>query len=360
MIQLKSVHCNLLATMHDLDPLDPTYVAEILSKPPFITIPGVINVRDLGSYPSTTHPGKITKPKQLLPLLRKASSGKTILRDLGVTKVYDLRSDTEIRKYEAPFPKIEGMDVVHIPVFQTADYSPEMMAKRYQLYASGKTEAFIELYSQILDHGGHSFGAILRHVRDHPNEGCVFHCTAGKDRTGIMAAILLKLAGVEDDIIAQDYALTRVGREPAREMIMARLSKEPLFASNNEAALNMFTCRHETMAAFLKHFDEKYGGVEHYNEPPKAKLRNHHFRNKSGGLRPFCACVSDAAAFKLFVTTPAWDDVKPVIPPGPLAFGLSGDRTPLLGVGMAVDPKSPPVTLRLMGTRPLALGVFSL
>lgn len=48
---------------------------------------------------------------------------------------------------------------------------------------------------------------------------------------------------MDDDRIATDYALTRVGREPAREMIMARLSKEPLFASNNEAALNMFTCR---------------------------------------------------------------------------------------------------------------------
>ena len=67
---------------------------------------------------------------------------------------------------------------------------------------------------------------------------------------------------------------------------MARLSKEPLFASNNEAALNMFTCRqgiyptqdkiqavtnyrspsHETMKAFLDHFDEKYGGAEQYLE----------------------------------------------------------------------------------------------
>lgn len=51
----------------------------------------------------------------------------------------------------------------------------------------------MELYSQILDHGGRAFGAILRHVRDKPNEGCLFHCTAGKDRTGVMAAIILKV-----------------------------------------------------------------------------------------------------------------------------------------------------------------------
>jgi len=122
----------------------------------------------------------------------------------------------------------------------------------------------MELYSQILDHGGPSFGAVLRHIIDKPSEGILFHCTAGKDRTGIIAAILLKLAGVDDESIARDYALTRIGREPAREMIMTRLAKEPLFASNNEAALNMFTCRHDTMVAFLKMLEEKYGGVREY------------------------------------------------------------------------------------------------
>jgi hypothetical protein len=83
--------------------------------------------------------------------------------------------------------------------------------------------------------------------------------SAGKDRTGILAAILLKvfaspylhdrflnfleLAGVDDATVSEEYALSRIGREPAREMSMKRLSKEPIFASNNEAALNMFTCR---------------------------------------------------------------------------------------------------------------------
>jgi hypothetical protein len=118
----------------------------------------------------------------------------------------------------------------------------------------------MELYSQILDHGGNAFGTVLRHVRDHPENGCLFHCTgqsfmlfrservllvdlAGKDRTGVLAALLLKLAGVNDDTIAEDYALTRVGREPARETVLARLAKMPMFASNNERAMNMLTSR---------------------------------------------------------------------------------------------------------------------
>ncbi|KAG5648825.1 hypothetical protein DXG03_000174 [Asterophora parasitica] len=253
--------------MNDLEPLDPAYVAEVLSRPPFVTIDGVINARDLGTYSSETSSGDITRPRFLFrsaELSKITKEGEQQLKALGISKVFDLRSDTEIHKYNTPQPEIDGVDVVRAPVFQTEDYSPEMMAKRYQLYASGKTEAFMELYSQILDHGGPSFGTILRHIRDNPTEGCIFHCTAGKDRTGIIVAIILKLAGVNDSVIADDYALTRVGREPAREMIMARLSKEPLFASNNEAALNMFTCRHDTMLAFLSLLEDKYGGVEAY------------------------------------------------------------------------------------------------
>lgn len=52
------------------------------------------------------------------------------LRDvLGISKVYDLRSDTEMHKYDTPIPVMEGVEVVHVPVFKKEDYSPEAMAK---------------------------------------------------------------------------------------------------------------------------------------------------------------------------------------------------------------------------------------
>jgi len=51
-------------------------------------------------------------------------------------------------------------------------------------------QAFMELYMQILDNADPSYTLILRHVRDHPDKGLLFHCTAGKDRTGLLAAIM--------------------------------------------------------------------------------------------------------------------------------------------------------------------------
>ena len=134
--------------MRDLDPLDPAYVADILSRPPFVKISGVTNVRDLGSYPSITHPGMVVKPRLLFRSAEVSAitedgvysfsgsiikshlvSGKVELKALGIAKVFDLRSDTEIQKYKSPLPNIEGVEVLRTPVFRTEDYSPEMMAK---------------------------------------------------------------------------------------------------------------------------------------------------------------------------------------------------------------------------------------
>ncbi|KAI0774504.1 protein-tyrosine phosphatase-like protein [Fomes fomentarius] len=252
--------------MTDLKPLDPEYVAEQLSRPPFVSISGVVNARDLGGYP-TDSLGFITKPNLVYrsgEVSYITEGGMQQLKNLGVTTVYDLRSDTEMQKYDSPMPTIDGVEVKHIPVFKKEDYSPEAMAKRFELYASGKTEAFMQLYSQILDHAGPAFGIVLRHVRDRPNDPCLFHCTAGKDRTGVLAALLLKLAGVDDEVIARDYGLTRVGREPVREMVMERLLQLPFFRTNNEGALNMLSSRPETMTAFLQMLNERYGGVEQY------------------------------------------------------------------------------------------------
>ncbi|KAF8471337.1 protein-tyrosine phosphatase-like protein, partial [Russula ochroleuca] len=252
--------------MSELAPLDPDILADVLSKPPFVTIDGVCNVRDLGMVPvaggeHVTRSGFMYRSGELAGVTQH---GKGQLRDLGVTTIFDLRSDAEIAKYDSPTPQIAGVTVFRAPVFTKEDYSPERMAQRFQLYASGKTEAFMQLYSEILDAGGPAFRAILRHVRDSPNDAFIFHCTAGKDRTGIAAALLLLLAGASTDAISADYALTRVGRAPMRPLILSRLAREPLFASDPTAAHNMLSSREETMQAFIEMLGERYGGVEEY------------------------------------------------------------------------------------------------
>ncbi|TCD69217.1 hypothetical protein EIP91_008320 [Steccherinum ochraceum] len=249
-------------------PLDPEYVNSRLLRPPFVTIDGVDNVRDLGSKKSSTA-GYMTKPNFIFrgsEISAITDAGRDRLVQLGVTKIYDLRSDPEIAKWGTASPEMKGLEIIRTPLFKSEDYSPEVMAKRYELYASGELEAFKVLYAQILDSGNakEAFGEIFRHVRDRPNEGLFFHCTAGRDRTGVLAAIILSLAGVSDDAIERDYALTRIGRERARPKVMARLAREPFFAANSEAAHRMFSSKRETMREFLKLLRDQYGGAEGY------------------------------------------------------------------------------------------------
>ncbi|KAJ3894185.1 hypothetical protein GG344DRAFT_63171 [Lentinula edodes] len=228
-----------------------------------------------------THPGKSTKPGFMYRSAEVASItdegdlilriffatllnyvGKEQVRRLGIKTVFDLRSDTEIKKYNAPLPTIEDVELLHVPVFQIEDYSPEMMAKRSWNSTLKFSITEVQLSARYYD----SFAIILtmhayfivRLVKIGLGSWRLFCSNSQRSSTQT------KLAGVDNVAIANDYSLTRVGREPAREKIMERLSKEPLFASNNEAALIMFTCREETMLAFLDLLDTKYGGVEEY------------------------------------------------------------------------------------------------
>jgi len=62
----------------------------------------------------------------------------------GVKKVFDLRSDIELERFGTPIPQLD-VEVIRTPVFRKEDYSPEMIAKRYKLYASGETEVIITI-----------------------------------------------------------------------------------------------------------------------------------------------------------------------------------------------------------------------
>jgi len=83
----------------------------------------------------------------------------------------------------------------------------------------------------------------LLHVRDRPNDPLALHCTAGKDRTGVLVALVMKIAGVEDGVVAREYALTDEGLMSMRGTIMEHLMNEPALNGDREAALRMIVAR---------------------------------------------------------------------------------------------------------------------
>jgi protein tyrosine/serine phosphatase len=88
---------------------------------------------------------------------------------------------------------------------------------------------------------------------------------AGKDRTGVLSALILSLFEATDDLIAQDYALTRIGTEPFREVLLGKLTQQmgedgKGLRLDTPGFLEMCSVRGPTIVAFLKSMDEKWGG----------------------------------------------------------------------------------------------------
>ena len=90
--------------------------------------------------------------------------------------------------------------------------------------------------------GPESYRTILLHLANEPEKPLVIHCTAGKDRTGVICALVLGLAGVNDEVIAYEYALTDQGLpEEWKQGVIQHLMamNNPALENNMAGALNM-------------------------------------------------------------------------------------------------------------------------
>ena len=90
------------------------------------------------------------------------------------------------------------------------------------------------------------------------------HCTAGKDRTGVLVALMLSLAGVKDAEVAREYALTEVGLKDWMFEYIGRVLESGFFGRDEEKVRSALGARKEVMKEFLEMLGSKYGGAEGY------------------------------------------------------------------------------------------------
>ncbi|KAI5463975.1 protein-tyrosine phosphatase-like protein [Mariannaea sp. PMI_226] len=235
--------------------------------PPFIPISGVPNFRDLGRTPIATRPGHIIKPGLVFRAAepsRVTEHGISSLQSLAITHVYDLRSTIEIRRQSTEIASWPGAERVFAPVFRDEDYGPEAIALRFMQYSGEGTSGFVDTYRSIWESGAESFGAILSHLAAPDASPLLVHCTAGKDRTGVICAIILSLCGVDDGTVAHEYSLTEVGLAERKPEILATLLKHEALRGNPEGAERLLGARPESMLAALEALRQDHGSVEQY------------------------------------------------------------------------------------------------
>lgn len=145
-------------------------ISKITSFPPWRTVPGLFNVRDI-STPSTPNvrPGFIYRsgvPRNV------SDEGKSILvNDLGITAIYDLRQAKELEK--TPSPVIEGVDTVWLP------YERDPAPVDFELFGCGDhgRSGHVKMYLDMLSVLVPTYRRVFEHIRDQPEKPLLFHCT---------------------------------------------------------------------------------------------------------------------------------------------------------------------------------------
>ena len=214
-----------------------------------IEIEGGFNIRDLGGYP--TKDGRFTRWHTLIRsgnLDRVTPAGQQRLLDYGVRTVIDLRDETEVGDYPDVFAEIDAVDYVNLSLSQSG-------------FAHNTAYAHLgELYGQYLGAFQENIGKIISAISE-GETAVLFHCAIGKDRTGLISALLLGLADVPAQVIADDYALTAQSVAP----VIAEWRKN---AQQNGDDLARFerdvAAEAHSMLHLLSLLDTEYGGAANY------------------------------------------------------------------------------------------------
>ncbi len=212
----------------------------------------VFNFRDLGGY--QTVDGRVVRWRTLF---RADGVHRLTIDDiapLGVRTVLDLRTPTELDE-RGRFTH-DSVGYHHLPILEN---TWDRDALNVEIDAA---EFLAARYLEMLDEGGDSIGRALHILADPTSLPLVFHCAAGKDRTGVVAAIVLDVLGVRDDDIADDYSLSRLGMDRFRAWVIETYPQAADAMSDQPHAF--LDAPADAMHLFLAGLRERHGSVEEY------------------------------------------------------------------------------------------------
>jgi protein-tyrosine phosphatase len=245
----------------------------------WLRLDGTTNTRDLGGLPTTdggrTVPGRVLRSDNLQTL--SADDVRRLVDDLRLREVVDLRTTAEIL-LEGRGPLREVATVTHrhfslLPerghhtdVFAVeeddplpdlpADWAQSVLPRQAPEHERAEPPA-VRSYLGYLSDRADAVVAALRALAAPVDGASVVHCAAGKDRTGVVVALALVVAGVPHEEIVADYALTA----DVIDALVAKLVASPTYAEDMERRdVASHTPRAETMDRVLTLLDERHGG----------------------------------------------------------------------------------------------------
>jgi protein-tyrosine phosphatase len=220
-----------------------------------VPLDGPANFRDLGGYENDhgrfVRTGRVYRSDSLS--FMSVQDVQHVTEVLGLRTVIDLRAGHEVAQFtHGPLESLT-VDVWHVPIIDETRQPPSEPT-------AGATVAIDEIYLMMLERFGHRFVAVLELIAVADAQPVVFHCAAGKDRTGLVAMLVLGLLEVSPDIIATDYALTHERMPILLERHQARAAEGGVA----EVAQQRWAIDAAAMRAVIQHLLDNYGSVAGY------------------------------------------------------------------------------------------------
>ncbi|GAB3305742.1 tyrosine-protein phosphatase [Geodermatophilus aquaeductus] len=243
----------------------------------WLRLDGTTNTRDLGGLPTTdggtTAFGRVLRSDNLQTL--SDDDVRRLVEDLHLRDVIDLRTTAEVLlEGRGPLRAVEGVTHRHFSLLPERGHHTDVFAVEEDevpelptgwaetLLPRQTTEAdeveppAVRSYLGYLHHRPENVLAALRTIAS-GDGAAVVHCAAGKDRTGVVAMFTLAAAGVPDEEIVADYAMTA----DVIDALVAKLRQSPTYAEDmTRREVAVHTPRAETMRRLLEILGERHGG----------------------------------------------------------------------------------------------------
>src|SRR3954451_1879179 len=229
-----------------------------------VALEGALSWRDLGGY--RTADGRVTKWDCVYRsdgLDQLTDADLDVIADLGIKLVVDFRVDREVDENPSRLADHPDLRCQRLPIggdeVEGRSVLETILAGDLKTYT---VDEMASVYERLLEDFASTFGEVIRHAADPANHPMVFHCTAGKDRTGLMAMLLLGALGVSDDDIVTDYELTTHYRSNKRlEVLRPELEKHGV---DVDSVRPFLTAQAPVMAATLVAPEARYGSIERF------------------------------------------------------------------------------------------------
>ena len=227
-----------------------------------IALEGALNWRDLGGY--RTADGRVTRWDRIYRadgLDQLTDADLDVVAELGIKLVIDFRVDREVDDSPSRLVGHPGVRCQRLPIggdeVEGRSIMEVIRAGDLRTYT---VEEMAGTYERLLEDFAPIYGEVISHAADPANHPMVFHCTAGKDRTGLMAMLLLGALGVSDEDIVNDYELTTQYRSNRRlEILGPEIEKAGVDLDTVRPYLTAFA---PVMVAAIERLHRDHGSIE--------------------------------------------------------------------------------------------------